>query len=137
CRWQRGTRIGQLIEPEVTELGARCVETRQASGGTTEEWDLQVVAFERNDLLTIRAESNQARSIVERHTFETDASSAGRTRYTLALEACGARWTAGDLQRQIVDHLIHLRDCLENPDSATAAALWRATRARSKSGFAD
>ena len=136
CRWQRGSCIGQLIEPEVMELGARCTETRKASGGTTEDWDLEVVAFERNDLVTIRAERDEAR-IVERHTFATDASSAGRTRYTLALEASGARWTTGDLQRQIVDHLIHLRDCLENPDSATASAMWRATRARSKVGCED
>ena len=136
CQWQRGTHAGQLLEPEVTELGARCVETRTAPSGATQEWELEVVAFERNGLLTVRADSDEAH-IVEHHTFIADASSAGRTRYTLALEASGARWTAGDMQRQIVDHLIHLRDCLERPESLTAAALWRAPRARAKAAQGD
>jgi hypothetical protein len=134
CQWQRGTLIVQLAQ--VAELGARCTEARSAHGGSTEEWNLQVVAFERDSLLTIRAERDSA-EVVERHVFALDPWSARRTRYTLSLETSGTRWTAGDLQRQIVDRLIHFRDCVERPDTMAASQRWAATRLRRKGDEVD
>src|SRR4051794_17346747 len=78
-KWQRGTLIAQLADPEITELGARCTETRNAPGGTTEHWDIEVVDFERDGLITIRAECGCAQ-MVERHVFASDPSSVHRTR---------------------------------------------------------
>jgi hypothetical protein len=136
CRWQRGTLTGQIVDPEITELGARSTETRSASGGATEQWSLEITAFERDGLLTINAECAGGR-VVERHLFTPDASSAGRTRYTLAFEATGTRWTAGDLQRQIVDQLIHFRDCVESPNTMLESARLAATRLRRNGGGSD
>jgi hypothetical protein len=136
CQWQRGTVTGQLIDPDIAELGARCTETRKGPGGATEEWALEVVAFERDDLLTIRAEC-ACGCVLERHVFAIDPSSTKRTRYTLTLEATGTRWTTGDLQRQIVDHLIHFRDCVERPEAMGENARLLATRLRRKTDEAN
>ncbi len=131
CQWQRDTVIGHLADPDVPQLGAKCVETRKIAGGAVEQWDLEIVEFEQDSLLVIRAECDCAR-VVERHSFGIEQPGPGRTRYTLALETTGLRWTSGDLQRQILDRLIHFRDCVETADTSSELARWRAARLRRK-----